>query len=191
MKKGIALLVPLSVALLSLRFAFGWGSPPPFGGERRLTLAQDIIADWSQTSRLTAAAMIESYGPPDVLSADGLGWKARARWKSIVVRDLGEDASAGVLEQSVVCRVPPDRLLELAAFGDKVRVSPNGTSMSARSDAEALNYLALNLAHGIGSGFLDAERARGSYERAVELSRAGKTSPLMEGLLFLPPNGEP
>lgn len=191
MKKLVLLAVPLSFALLSLHFAASDGSmSAAFGGETRLTLAQGIVAEWPRSSRLMGEAMIEAYGPPDALSADGIGWRDRGRWRTIVVRERPEDTAAGVLEQSVVCRMPQDRLPELAAF-EEVRVTPNGRSMTARSDAEGLNYLALNLAYGIGSGFLDAARARESYERTVELSRAGKTSPLMEGLLFPPPADEP
>lgn len=191
MKKLMLPAAALSVALLSLHFATSdRAASTPFGGEKRLALAQGIVAEWSRSSRLMGEAMLEAYGPPDALSIDGLGWRARGRWKTIVVRERPEDTAAGVLEQSVDCRMPPDRLPELAAF-EEVRVSPGGRSMTASSDAEALNYLALNLAHGIGSGFLDAARARASYERAVELSRAGKTSPLMEGLLFPPPLDEP
>lgn len=161
-------------------------SVPPFGGERRLALAQDIIAGWPQTPRLAGAVMIDRYGPPDALSEKGLGWESRGRWKRIIVRDR-LDGSAGALEQTVDYAMPEDKVAELAEFSADVRVSADGTSMTARADDEALNILALNLADGIGRGLLDAPRAREFQRTAVELSRAGKTSPLMEGLVFLPP----
>lgn len=181
MKARLFSIVALSAALLSS----GCGEFTGFGGERRLHLAQDIMADWSRSSRVTGAAMIDKYGPPDALARDALGWRERGRWKRIVVRDRDAAETAGILEQTVEYYVPEGRRRELEAFSGDVRVSGEGNAVSSRSDDEALNYLALNLADGIGRGVLDAERARGYYRRAVELSRAGKTSPLMEGFLFV------
>lgn len=187
MKPSFLLIVSLNAAL--------WGSlsgcraPAPFDASARAALAEGIIARWSQKSRVTGALMLDKYGPPDALAADGLGWENKGRWKKIVVRDRasldGEDGGSGVLEQTVEYRVPEAKRGEIEAFSGEVRVSRDGTSVSARSDDEAINYLALNLADGIGRGIIDAPRARGFYRRAVELSRSGKTSPLMAGLLFL------
>lgn len=174
-------IIALSGALLTS----GCGEFMGFGGERRLSLAHDIMAEWTEGSRVTAAAMIDKYGPPDALARDALGWRERGRWKRIVVRDRRTPEAAGILEQTVEYYVPEGRRRELEAFSGDVRVSPEGTALSSRSDDEALNYLALNLADGIGRGVLDADRARGYYRRAVELSRGGKTSPLMEGFLFV------
>jgi len=181
MKTGLVSIVALGAALLSS----GCGEFTGFGGERRLSLAQDIMSVWSEGSRITGAAMIDKYGPPDALARDALGWRERGRWMRIVVRDRRRAETAGILEQTVEYYVPESRRRELEAFSGDVRVSREGTAISSRSDDEALNYLALNLADGIGRGILDAERARGYYRRAVDLSRAGKTSPLMEGFLFI------
>ncbi|MDD5302287.1 MAG: hypothetical protein PHS14_04185 [Elusimicrobia bacterium] len=190
MKPGLLLIVPLSVALWGV-LSVGCRTPAPFGATQRGSLAQAIITDWSKSSKLTAAAMIEKYGPPDAIALGGLGWKDKGPWKKIIVRDRTEilvsaQGTADSLEQTVAYHVPEDKRPELEAFGDKVRVSQDGTSMSARSDAEALNFLALNLADGIGRGAIDAAQARDSYRRAVALSRAGKSSPLMQRLLFPP-----
>lgn len=181
MKTGLISFVALSAALLSS----GCGEFSGFGGERRLSLAQEIMSEWSDGSRTTGAAMIDKYGPPDALASDALGWRERGRWQKIVVRDRMRAETAGILEQTVEYYVPEGRRRELEAFSGDVRVSREGSALSSRSDDEALNYLALNLADGIGRGVLDAERARGYYQRAVELSQAGKTSPLMEGFLFI------
>lgn len=190
MKPGRLLIVPLSAALGGLLSA-SCRTAAPFGAARRAELAGDIIASWSDTSRLVAADMIERYGPPDALAPDGLGWKDKDRWKKIVVRDrtdlrVLERGPAGVLEQTAAFRMPVRRRAELAAFGRDVRVSGDGTALTARSDEEALNYLALNLAVAIGRGDIDAAGARNSYKRAVDLSKAGKSSALMRELLFSP-----
>lgn len=188
MGRWVLLIAALSAGLWGYAPGVFRPSPPPFGGERRLALAQEIVAGWPQTARLTGAAMLERYGPPDALAANGIGWENRGRWKRIIVRDSEGPSGAGVLEQTVEYAVPEEKIPEVAGFAPGLRVSREGRWMSARSDDEALNYLTLNLADGIGRGLLDAPRAREFQRAAVELSRAGKTSPLMEGLLFLPPS---
>jgi hypothetical protein len=56
--------------------------------------------------------------------------------------------------------------------------------MSARCDKEAMNYLALNLAHDIFTGKRNVENAREFYaETAVEFM-AGKSSEYTEKLTF-------
>jgi hypothetical protein len=56
--------------------------------------------------------------------------------------------------------------------------------LSFRSDSEKKNFLALNLADEIISNWKDADSARQAFAEAVNLSRAGKSSPYMEGLRF-------
>lgn len=187
MKPGLLLTAASSLALWSCLSA-GCRATAPFDASRRGSLAEDIIAGWPRGSRLTAAAMIDKYGPPDALAAGGLGWKDKGRWRKIIVRERGAagPGAAGVLEQTAAYRMPEDRRAELAAFGRDVRISADGAALTARSDDEALNYLALNLAVAIGRGDLDAAGARTSYRRAVDLSRAGKSSALMKELLFPP-----
>jgi hypothetical protein len=190
MKPGLFLVVPLSAAVAGLLSA-GCRTAPAFGGPQREALAGEIIKGWSRGPRLAAAAMIEEYGPPDAVAADGLGWKNKRRWKKIVVRDrtelgLLERKSGAMLEQTAVCRMPEGRRAELAAFSPDVRVSADGTALTASADEEPLNFLALNLAAAIGRGDIDAAGARNAYKRAVDLSNAGKSSALMRELLFPP-----
>lgn len=186
MKPGFVLFVALSAGLAG--FAAGCRATAAFDGSRRGGLAEEIIAGWPEPSRLAAGAMLEKYGPPDALAADGLGWRDKGRWKRIIVRERSGPAApaAGALQQTASYRVPDDARGELAAFGDKVSVSPDGTEISARSNDEPLNFLALNLAVAIGRGDLTASDARNSYRRAVDLSNAGKSSALMKELLFPP-----
>lgn len=186
MKPVFVLFVALSAGVTG--FGAGCRATTAFDATRRAGLAEEIIAGWPGPSRLAADAMLEKYGPPDALAADGLGWKDKGRWKKIIVRGRsGPFATAGgVLEQTAAYRVPPDARVELAAFDDRVTVSPDWTEISARSNDESLNFLALNLAVAIGRGDLTASGARNSYRRAVDLSNAGKSSALMKELLFPP-----
>jgi hypothetical protein len=162
--------------------AVGCRTTAPFDSAQRGSLADSIIASWSPHSRGEAAALIARYGAPDALSLGALGWKDKGRWKRIVLWDAG--GSAGGLQQTVSYRVPPDKREALAAFSAEVVVSPDGTELSARSQSEGLNCLALNLADEVGRGLRDPKGARRFYDRTAALAAAGKTSPYMQGLLF-------
>jgi hypothetical protein len=133
--------------------------------------------------------LIDEYGPPDGVALAGLGWKGRGRWKRIVVCDANEDyvadyGSADDLEQTVAYRLPKGSRAALAAFSGSVQASPDGTELSARSNSEGLNYLALNLADQVVRGVRDPRAARRFYRRTVHLAAAGKTSRYMQRILF-------
>ena len=186
MKPGFVLLVALSAGLTG--FAAGCRATTAFDATRRAGLAEEIVAGWPAPSRLAADAMLEKYGPPDALAADGLGWKDKGRWKKIIVRGrAGRAARAGGgRAHPAPTGGPGPARRARAAFDDRVTVSPDWTEISARSNDESLNFLALNLAVAIGRGDLTASGARNSYRRAVDLSNAGKSSALMKELLFPP-----
>jgi hypothetical protein len=174
----------LGVAVLAV-LAAGCRTVAPFDISQRGPLAESIIAGWSPASRVTAAGLIEGYGPPDAVALGALGWKNRGGWKRIVLWDANESAGAGNLEQTVAYRVPEGRRDALEAFSGRVRVSRDGTELSARSDSEGLNCLALNLADEVGRGVRGPEEARRFYESTVALAAAGKSSRYMQGILFL------
>jgi hypothetical protein len=179
MKSGISRIVPLVCALCAVLGA-GCGKSAPFSASKRGVLADDIIAGWSTSARLTAAKMMAEYGPPDAVAREALAWEDRGRWKRIVIWDGGP----GELEQTVNYRVPEGKRVAMQAFTATLRVAPDGTSMSARSDSEALNFLAINLADEIGRGAIDAPQARHLYQKIISLAAAGKTSPLTLAILI-------
>jgi hypothetical protein len=85
--------------------------------------------------------------------------------------------------------VPSEKRKALAAFTRRLVVSEDGKQLSVRGNSEALDFLALNLAHEIVRGTRDPIAARHFYGRIYLLSQAGKSSPYMEELLFLQPRG--
>lgn len=185
--------IPLSRAFApSLALACGLlaacRTVPAFDSRRRGELARAVIADWSEPSRLLAARTIEQYGPPDAISAGGLGWAWKGPWKRIVVWDgAAADAADGGYQQTVAYRVPEDKRAALTDFGRGVRVSQDGRELSALSSDEALNFLALNLADEIARGVRSPGEARGFYDRTAQLAAAGKSSPYLWGLRFRTP----
>lgn len=162
---------------------------PAFDARSRGALAQTVIAGWPDSSRVAATLAIERYGPPDAIAENALGWKRTGPWKRVVVSNSAEGAaarSAPELEETVSYRVPASKRGDLAEFDRGVRVSEDGSELSARSSDESMNFLALNLAGEIVRGARDPADARRTYDRIAELAVAGKSSAYTRGLL-LPP----
>jgi len=163
------------------------GTSGPFDASRRRADAGTVIARWSNGSRMTAAKMIELYGPPDALAEDALAWKNKGPWRRIVVWDAGRNPGLdGDLRQTAAYRVPRRERAAVAAFSGRVLVSPDGSELSSLSNDESLNFLALNLAVAISRGEMTPREARASYVRSVALSAAGKTAAPMGRLTFAP-----
>jgi hypothetical protein len=150
--------------------------------------AEAVIAGWSQTSRAAAARLLEKYGTPDLVSPSRLVWRDKGLVSMVEVWDqtAGDKSGAEIIELVVDYRVPPEKEAELASFSDRVQASPDGKELVAWAQSEEAAILALNLSNEIILGIKSPEEARDLYDRTLELSAAGKSSPFMEGLLFLP-----
>jgi hypothetical protein len=172
--------------------AFAW----PFGGatgsqpseiETDAYRTQSVIADWPERSRSLAESLIQQYGIPDEATPSRLSWKGREPWSRMLVeRDSLEAARPTGLLQAVAYDVPLKRWRALGWFGRGVEFDPVAKELVARTDSEATNRLALNLADEVVRGRRTAEEARAFYDAAVALSVAGKSSSYMERLLFQP-----
>jgi hypothetical protein len=139
--------------------------------------------------------MVEKYGSPDGVTPDRLVWKDREPWVEIIVSR--EEVPhrfpmqhTDVLEQAIHYPVSPGQFDELAAFDGSVIVERTKGTMSARCDKEAMNYLALNLAHDIVTGKRSVEGARDFYAERARAFKKGETHPYTQGLVFpLPGRG--
>lgn len=138
---------------------------------------------WFDSPRVMAQVLMDRYGPPSVLSPGVATWYEREPWKRITVHG---DSPDKYLEQSVGYQARPAAVAALREFGQGVRVDLILEEMSARSNAEGLNYLALNLANDVASGKRSPKEARDFYRRTVKLAASGKSSPYLERLLFEP-----
>jgi hypothetical protein len=72
----------------------------------------------------------------------------------------------------------------LDKFDSALVVDRTVGTLSARSDSEQANTLALNLADEIARGKRDVESARLFMTETLRKAAAGKSSPYMDGLLF-------
>jgi hypothetical protein len=88
------------------------------------------------------------------------------------------------LEQTIGYQVPGDKIEALESFDKRIRVDKGDGELSARSESEASNYLAINLAEEIITEKRTVEDARDFYRKTEELSKSGKSSPYLEGFIF-------
>lgn len=146
------------------------------------------VSAFVEGPRLTAKALIERYGPPDVLSPDTATWYERGPWKRITVHG---EAPLSYLEQVVSYDVPADAAAPLLELDHGLRFDLGNEELSATSNSESLNFLALNLAHEVSSARRDAKEARDLYVRTARLAAAGKSSPYLEKLQFEPYRPDP
>ena len=190
MDRGFPLQV-LTAVLAAAGVVVGCSSAPLLpSAEERSEAAQAVIGNWSDFCRLSASRLIEKYGSPDEIDSSRLVWRDRDLVKRIAVWDVPSefeaDGGAGNVESTVAYAVPRDKRGALAAFSPDVRASRDGTELSARSTSEETNFLSLNLADEVIHGLTTPADARAVVNRTIELSAAGKTSPFLQGLLFLP-----
>ena len=145
--------------------------------------ARRILSGWPVVSQRTAEVIMEKYGPPDLALSSRLSWYDNAPWKiTTVYRDPYEHID--VLEQTVGYVVPQEKVQALAKLDVALRMSRDGRELSATSEAEETNFLALNLADEVVRERKTPEEAREFYLRTVLQWNAGKSSPYMKGLRF-------
>lgn len=169
----------LGVGLLAVTALGGGGSTPLAGAAAK---DDAIIADWPEPSRLMALAMIERHGPPDRRDEDALTWLGLYRARRTVVHR--SSAGEGVVEQVVLYRVPAEKIGALKAFDSRLIVDRGDAELSVRTDSVRTNFLVLNLAHEIASGFRSASAARRVAEKEMRLAGTGKSSRYRDSLLF-------
>jgi hypothetical protein len=168
----------------------GCTTAPTRSDEQRGADAEAAIQTWSGPSRTAAAALLAEFGVPDQVDSSRLIWRDKRLFKRVAVWDQipGEEPEAAqdIIEQAVAYRVPQEKRSELAAFSEKIMVSPDGREFSARAESQAVATLSLNMASEILRGIRSPEEARDIYRRTLQLREAGKVSPYMQGLTFQP-----
>jgi hypothetical protein len=92
-----------------------------------------------------------------------------------------------MVEQVVLYRVPPRKVDALALFDKRIKVNRNASEMSARAESVRTNFLLLNLAHEIASGFRTVGEAQEFRDKEMRLAETGKSSRYRERLLFEEP----
>lgn len=83
--------------------------------------------------------------------------------------------------------MPWDLVDELTAYDGSVWFHRTRGELSAQCDVEAMNFLALNLAHDVVTGMRSVDDARAFYAKtAMEFKQGNRSSPYVTGLRFQP-----
>ncbi len=173
------------------------GQDPREAGAPR-SATDEILENWPDASRKAARATIDQYGAPQGVTPTMLIWNANGPWtQTIVWRDPVRHnfpvPHEDVLEQTIGYRVPAEYFDDLAHFDGSIICERTKGVTSARCDKEAMNFLALNIAHDIVEGKIDVDDARERYAELVKRFQNDDKDPYTQKLNFRPqPNlGDP
>lgn len=169
-------------AILALTLAGGGY----FAYRNRAPSAERVAAHtepWLTGPRETLKLMMERYGTPNALDAGTATWYERGPWKRITIHG---NEHLSYLEQAVGYHVPAEAAQALAEFDHGLRFDRENEELSARSNSEALNLLALNLADELCAAKRTAPEARELFVQTARLAASGKSSRYLETLLFDP-----
>jgi hypothetical protein len=157
--------------------------------------AQTVVASWPMKPRDAASTLMAKYGQPDVVGDRVLIWYEKGPYKKIALMRDEQPHSfpmqhTDFLTQTVMYRVPSDKVDEVTAYDGSVWFHRTRGELSAQCDVEEMNYLALNLAHDVVTGARTVEDARAFYARtAMEFKQGNRSSPYVTGLRFQPDRG--
>ncbi len=152
---------------------------------------KNIIVGWPADSREIAQNIINKYGEPDEATPSMLIWHNNGPWKrTVVYRDAVKHdfpfPHKDTVEQFVNYEVPMEKACELTAFNGSVVFYRTRGEISACSNDEQANILALNLAYDIIRDKKTFEQARYYYTKYMLDYRQHKPTPYMDRLLFIP-----
>lgn len=154
--------------------------------------AQMMLMSWPAKQRETAASLISKYGQPSAVGDRMLVWHNTGRMvKTVLLRDAVPHnfpmPHVDYLTQTVMHRVPADKLDDLYEYDGSVWAHRTRGELSAQCDIEAMNFLALNLAHDIIIGTRNVANARDFYAKtAMAFKQGDRSSPYVTGLMFQP-----
>lgn len=152
--------------------------------------ALEVVSRWPEASRRAAEEMINKYGAPDHMTRGLMVWEKAGDWEEIIVRREPIEHNFPVphmdaLEQTAAYEVPEDKFNDLASFDGSIFAERTRGTISSRSESEAMNYLALNLAHDIITNGKTVEEAREAYIAIAEdYMHGNRGHPYTRGLRF-------
>lgn len=158
--------------------------------QRQSSLPEDlrkVTQNWGEASQKAADDMFLRYGAPRFANENMLVWERNGPWKRTVVhreevRHNFPVEHVDILEQTIGFRVPADKLDEIAAFDGSLVANRTRGELTALSENEEMNWLALNLASDIVENKRSVDEAREFYANRVAMAMAGRS--YLEGPRF-------
>jgi hypothetical protein len=112
--------------------------------------------------------MISKYGDPHEKTSDSLIWRNVAPFKKIIVHREVYSHRFPLLHQNslqhvVDYKAPAGKVDDVWKYNGSIVLDRTKGEMSSFADSEAMNVLALNMAHKVMSGSMSADAARITY----------------------------
>lgn len=144
---------------------------------------------WPESSQKAARTMIEKYGEPAETTDRMLIWRDQSPFKRIIVYKEEVEHKFPILHKDVIehvvdYRPKADMVDDLYKFDGSIYVDRTRGEISSRCDQEAMNLLALNLAHEVFTGKKDVESARIEFGRQALAFMNGEKGSYTESLQF-------
>ena len=144
---------------------------------------------WPEASVKAATKIISKFGEPQESTSSLLIWRNVAPFKRITVYKNEVDHKFPMLHKDVIehvvdYKVPVDKLDELSRFDGSLIYNRTAGELSARCNDEAMNFLALNLAHDIVTGQRMVDDARTEFGKVAMDFMNGNKGPYIESLQF-------
>jgi hypothetical protein len=160
--------------------------PPQEGVADRKT---SFWADWPSLARKAAARIYDKYGGPDGVLPGQVVWENEGPWLRIAVfKDPVQHnfplPHLDVVEHEIAYPVQADKLSELAQFNGSIVAARTRGTLTVRGPSEAMNLLALNLAHEIITEATTVEAARRTCAGIVQQLSQGTVHPYLQDLQF-------
>jgi len=165
----------------------GEGAPPQVSFT--VKTARDTAAAWPKEAAEAADSMLEKYGAPDEIAKSLLIWRNAGPWLEITVKREAIEhrfpsPHKDTLEQTIAYEVPKEKFDDLARFNGSLIAERTRGTLASRSQSEAMNFLALNLAHDMITNRRSAEDARETHAYIAEAYMKGEQHPYTKGLRF-------
>lgn len=144
--------------------------------------AASLTSGWPEVSNTAAREMIEKHGDPQEVTSDSLIWRNVAPFKKIVVHKVTYNhrfplMHQNALEHVVEYKAPANKVAQIWKYNGSIVLDRTKGEMSSFADNEAMNILALNLAHDIMTGKRGTENARMTYgKETINYLNGNKTA---------------
>jgi hypothetical protein len=141
-----------------------------------------LVVAWPESSKANVQQMIAKHGQPDVNDGASMTWFGTYRGRRTVLH-LAE----GTIEQVVHYRVPADKVDAVMNFDVDIVIDRDNNELSVLSNTVRTNFLLLNLAHDIASGFTTSDKARASFVSMNARAKAGESIRYRNSIAFETP----
>lgn len=130
--------------------------------------AASLTSGWPESSITAAKEMVSKYGEPAEKTSDTLVWRNIAPFKKIIVHKEVYSHRFPLLHQNslqhiVDYKAPISKIDDIWRYNGSIVLDRTKGEMSSFAENEAMNILALNLAHQVMSGKMGPETARVTY----------------------------